>query len=238
MQTSTNSQDRQCPFSSCDGGGYIWVDNSTVRECICLVKQREKAMIERLFEVAKVPKMYQRTTLENFDPTRQPEAYRIAEAYVREWERVKEEGEWLLLVGDYGTGKTHLAFGILNALLNQGVSGLAATVPDMLDELRPGRDDENERMRALKTIDLLILDDLGAERDTEWVRERLFAIFNARSANLLPTVITSNVSLEELERQPHPWPATVNRIIGHSVIVYMQGESYRLKQARERRRPA
>src|SRR5690606_14703354 len=101
--SQANERVEICPFAECDGTGLIWTDSNTVRECRCRLKTRERAMMQRLFEIAKVPVMYRETTLENFDHTLQPNAYRAAERFVTDWEQVSTTGEWLVMIGSYGT---------------------------------------------------------------------------------------------------------------------------------------
>ena len=111
---------------------------------------------------------------------------------------------WLLFEGGYGTGKTHLAAAIGNARLAQGDTVVFITAPDLLDQLRntfsptseDSYDDVFERLRA---VQLLILDDLGAENPSGWALEKLYQLLNHRYTGQLPTVITTNVPLERLD---------------------------------------
>lgn len=226
-----------CPLGLCDGSGVILHEDAEGRVvaelCEHTVAERKRQEVERLFEAARIPSRFRGATFEAFDRSRQPAAYEAARRYADEWPAVQSEGRWLFLGGDVGTGKSHLAYAVLHALLRRGVAGLAATVPDLLDELRPGREDEADRLRVLKTVPLLVLDDLGAERQTEWVTERLFIVVNARYADKLPTVITSNLQLQELERIPG-WQRITDRILECAKVVHLRGESFRLNAARGR----
>jgi len=111
---------------------------------------------------------------------------------------------WLVLFGGYGCGKTHLAAAIANQAIERGQPVLFVVVPDLLDHLRatfsphsPVRYDE--RFEEVRTAPLLILDDLGTQSSTPWAQEKLFQIFNYRYTARLPTVVTSNQSLEEID---------------------------------------
>jgi DNA replication protein DnaC len=111
---------------------------------------------------------------------------------------------WLLLRGNYGTGKTHLAAAVGNARLAKGDMVLFMTTPDLLDYLRStfassadaGYDETFERIRDTQ---LLILDDLGVENPSQWAQEKLFQLLNYRYSHRKPTVITTNVDLDELD---------------------------------------
>jgi DNA replication protein DnaC len=108
----------------------------------------------------------------------------------------KPEG-WLLLEGNFGTGKTHLAAAIGNWRLNYGDPVLFITVPDLLDHLRGtfGPSSEvayDELFERIRKAPLLLLDDLGAEHQSGWAVEKLYQLFNDRHRLCLPTVITTN----------------------------------------------
>jgi DNA replication protein DnaC len=109
-----------------------------------------------------------------------------------------------VLLGGYGSGKTHLAAAIANQALTLGRQALFIVVPDLLDHLRsayaPTSDTGlDERMEAIREAPLLILDDLGAHHSTPWAQEKLFQIINHRYNSRLPTVVTSNQQFEEMD---------------------------------------
>ena len=110
---------------------------------------------------------------------------------------------WLLLLGSYGVGKTHLAAAIAAFAVNVGVPTLFLNVPDLLDWLRYayGAEDDNfeSRFEEIRNIRLLVMDDLGTQNTTPWATEKLYQIFNHRYVRRLPTVITTNQSLDEIE---------------------------------------
>ncbi len=111
---------------------------------------------------------------------------------------------WIVLEGKYGSGKTHLAAAIANARLAQGEQVIFITVPDLLDYLRsayaPNAEDTYDSLfDKVKNAYLLILDDLGAENPSQWAQEKLFQLLNHRYVNRMPTVITTNVELEQLD---------------------------------------
>ncbi len=230
MNLSTNEPQPR-PALGCVKCGFTgFIETPTgAAECECQIVAREKARMERLFNSAKIPARYRGKTLDNFDATWQPQAHKVAVDYAWTWPKM--QGESLFLVGPVGTGKSHLARAILVAMIQRHVmSGLAVTVPNLMDDLRPGasEDQRAEQMELLKTVPLLVLDDLGAQRTTEWVTERLFVIINARYDEMLPTIITSNVYLEDLRRIPG-WDRLVDRIVEMARAVKMQPGNYRVK---------
>lgn len=113
---------------------------------------------------------------------------------------------WLLFSGGYGCGKTHLAAAITNQRLDQGQAAIFVVVPDLLDHLRMtyGPDSEvryDELFNEVRTTSLLVLDDLGVQNATPWVQEKLFQILNHRYNSRLPTVLTTNQRLEDLDQR-------------------------------------
>lgn len=231
MPTFTNQDEPLCP--KCRDEKFIPVrdENGVERylRCQCLLKEIKQRHVEKLFASARIPKRFRHKTFENFECRLQPHAFDLCKKYVLNFEKLRRDGKSLFLVGPIGTGKSHLAFAILNNLLRAGIPGIAVTVPDLMDELRPknGESGENdEKMRTLKSVDFLILDDLGAQKNSDWVTERLFILLNARYAEMLPTVITSNNYLEELEKIPG-WQRIVDRLIEMCELIEFHGESFR-----------
>jgi len=110
---------------------------------------------------------------------------------------------WLLMLGRYGCGKTHLGAAIANHAIEAGVSTLFLTVPDLLDWLRyaytGGDMSFEERFEEIRDIPLLILDDFGTHNATPWAGEKIYQIINHRYINRLPTVVTSNFLINDFE---------------------------------------
>ena len=116
---------------------------------------------------------------------------------------------WMLILGESGCGKTHLAAAVANRVLREGGDAFFAVVPDLLDHLRAsfapdrGEPGYDELFEDVRNAPLLILDDLGPYKGSSWAMEKLFQIANHRFNAALPTVITSALSLGEL-REAHP----------------------------------
>lgn len=128
-------------------------------------------------------------------------------------------GLGIVLTGPVGSGKTFLAAAIANQLIESKLQVLFIIVPDLLDELRATYKSEINELDLLdsaRTIPILVLDDLGAHNYTDWTRNRLYSIINYRLNEQLPTVITSNLSLDEMEE--YLGVRTTSRIIQSSRI--------------------
>ena len=222
------SEKEKCPFNQCDGSGWCMDSENRVYRCKCQVVREKQARAERLFVAAKIPKRFRNKNLEDFDTKLQQDAWKIATRYVEKFDELREKDKnGLCFIGPTGTGKSHLAYGILNSLLAKGVPGLCGSVPEIMDQLRNYSEGETtERLELLKTLDVVILDDLGAERNSPWVTERLYVIINSRYNEVLPTIITSNHELEELQELPG-WERITSRIFEMCHLVVVDGPDYR-----------
>jgi DNA replication protein DnaC len=162
------------------------------------------------------------------------------------WAERGTEAQGLYLAGPVGTGKTHAAWMTLGLWClvtgtipytprTQGVEGWSTAGPwliftrvtDLLDDLRPG-DDSRQRVRDCQNARLLVLDDIGAEKASEWTAERLYTIVDHRYANCLPLIVTSNLPPSKLADQTGE--RTASRLAEMCEVVAMTGT--------DRRRPA
>ena len=113
---------------------------------------------------------------------------------------------WLVIIGHYGCGKTHLAAAIANYQRDRGTEAIFTTVPDLMDYLRVTFNANTsasfqQRFNSVMETPLLILDDLRTEQATAWVREKLFQLIEYRYTGQLPTIITSAKSIDELDER-------------------------------------
>jgi len=201
-----------CPI--CKGKGFLVYDvppghpdfNRAV-PCRCT---QARIAAERALDLRTVSNLgaLDRMTFDNFSPDAAglPESIRrdLHTVYELSLSFARQPEGWLVLMGGYGAGKTHLAAAIANYNVALGRPALFVVVPDLLDYLRatfsPSSDTGlDERMQMIRETPLLILDDLGAHNSTPWAQEKLFQILNHRYNNRLATVITTNQRLEELD---------------------------------------
>lgn len=133
-----------------------------------------------------------------------------AHDYVAHWEEMKSKSIGLLLWGDVGTGKSFFAGCIANALLEQGVPVLMTNFSRILNSLSGLYSDEkNQLIDSLNKYSLLIIDDLGIARNTEFALEQVFNIIDSRYRSKLPLIVTTNMTLDELK---HPQDLARTRI--------------------------
>ena len=196
-----------CPI--CHGMSWLRPPNGgPAIECECLLRRRAEKRARELREASGVSDaVYERLTFEAFDPRKtvapKCDMYGIKAACV---EFAAQPSGSLLLAGAYGTGKTHLAYAIAGELLRRSEPVYAASMPEMLTTIRNGFNDAQgysaeQRIRALRTVSVLVLDDWGTEKGSDWVSETMFSVLNARYNDRLPTVVTTNLSPAELTRK-------------------------------------
>ena len=201
----------------CGDRGWI-VDEGGARRCSC----RDEAVVPRLLAAARIPPRFAGKTLDNFDTgfgdererTERLRAHRAARRYVEEF--VTERGfreDGLLLIGRPGVGKTHLAAAVLSELVRRyRVRGLFVDFTSLLHDIRATFDPETAASSAgvlhpVTEAEVAVIDDLGAQKSSDWVREILYLILNTRYANRLPTLFTTNYRLEPVRRPPAQSPA-------------------------------
>ena len=133
-----------------------------------------------------------------FESAEPSEVLEVAKRYVDNWKTMRENGKGLLLYGTVGTGKSYSAYCIANALIDQGIPVLVTDITRIVNTLQGKFEDRQEYIDTLNTYSLLILDDLSAERKTEYMNEMVWSIINARYRSGKPLIVTTNLSSEEL----------------------------------------
>lgn len=181
-----------------------------------------------LKEAARIPALYRAMTFANYDCN---EMNRDALAYGKTLSTGTSGGRGLFLIGPTGVGKTHLAVAILQAWVQNNRSGAFCTVPLLMERLREcvhSHERKSRYLESLAKVDLLVLDDFGAEHDTDWVREQLLLIIDARYAEGKPMVITSNLTMEEFEAEGGIASQRIcSRLAGSCEVFLLDGEDRR-----------
>ncbi|MER7049552.1 ATP-binding protein [Streptomyces jumonjinensis] len=148
------------------------------------------------------------------------------------------QGRSLLIAGTTGTGKTHQAYGAVRSLISAGVRlrWKAVTAADLYADLRPrpGHDGERE-LRDLARCPLLIIDDLGAAKHSEWTEEITMRLMNRRYNELLPTLVTTNLGMADL--RAHIGDRVASRLSEMADKVILDGPDRRRTHAAGRRHP-
>ena len=209
--------------------------------CTCNIidqhKERQEAMIlKRYKDYSITPNSYDVKTINEYEPkdNTQLEARRLAIEYLENLEAVLKDGNNFTLLGASGTGKTHISMAIYNYAIKKGYNVLFLTVTDYFNVIKDGYaemgyDDRKRKysemtQRLAKEADLLILDDLGTSKLTEWANEQLFDLINSRVGK--STLVTSNYSQEVIASNPilNRW---FSRLRNNGVIHTIKGVDYR-----------
>jgi len=203
-----------CPERLCDGSGWLLDDDNVARPCPCRERRINRAQSRRIG--TGIPKRFRGVSFER-KPVCDMDPYVLQSVrhFVHRIEQNLDEGKGLWFFGDVGTGKTSLAMLVSKAALEAGSSVAIYSVPRLLADIKETYEDDSGRsyadlFRRLCEVDLLHLDDLGAEKRTEWVLEQLYSIVNERWQNERSIVVTTNLVLDELRDQIGP--RTVSRL--------------------------
>lgn len=163
------------------------------------IRMRERRQhIDQLRKAAFPESDMQGWTFENDDnPKERPS--QIARNYTKNFREMMERGKGLIFYGPVGTGKTYLAACIANALIDKGVPCIVTSVQRFLNTMPGMFDGRQEYIDKLNSADLLILDDLESERDTEYTKEMVYSIIDGRCRAKLPLIVTTNLTAEKLK---------------------------------------
>jgi DNA replication protein DnaC len=242
----------------CDGAGLRIVEEDgrqVARACECRVARRAARMLER----ARIPKRYEHCTLESFESgfrgaDKSLKAARLMMQRFVEGYPVETEGKGLLVTGDIGVGKTHIAVGLLKELIaRRGVSGLFYDYRELLKEVQNSYNKEVSAtelsiLRPVFEAEVLVLDELGAAKPSEWVWDTVAQILNSRYNERRTTIITTNYANEGSLLSGAESPAKramrdetlgdrigermLSRLQEMCVVVEMRGKDFRQSVAR------
>ncbi len=195
-------REQACPLGVCDGSGWILGPEDVARECECRAQRLKRGRTKGVASV--IPPRYRGVSFERPPVTDLPpfEVNRVKE-FVDNLDENLANGKGIWFLGDVGTGKTTLAMLISKTALERGHSVAIYSMPKLLARIRrtyegePGADTYSQFFDRLTSVDLLHIDDLGAERQTEWVIEQLYSIVNERYEAQKSILFTTNA--EQLE---------------------------------------
>lgn len=194
---------------------------------------------EKYKKQANLSKRFAKRTFDGFkiENEMQKNAYNKAFEYANNIDKYIENGTNIIFIGkgSVGTGKTHLACAIANHILERGIPVKVINIVSLVDELK---EFTPAVKKELKTVKVLLIDDLGKENGTVWLCSEIYGIINARYENELPTIITTEGSLSDLENNykveindkiVNKGVSMISRLTESCFLSVMQGEDYRKK---------
>ncbi len=223
-----------CSF--CFGTGMEVVPGKGARRCRCRMQDRQQS----LMEAARIPRRYSQCSLSNYHPEKgngsQLTAFNYAYRLTREYPAI-DRG--LLLMGSVGVGKTHLSAAILRGLIEKGVPCLFYEFGSLLKEIQESYNtiSQTSELKVLEPVfnsEVLVLDELGVSKSTDWVRETMMQIINTRYNDRKLTIFTTNYLDGRRSEQDETLEERIgvrlrSRLYEMCKTVYMEGADYRRK---------
>lgn len=200
-------------------------------------EERTQRRIKRLRKNGITDALYLKNT---FAADKNPESTvsRVSRNYVEAWELMKQGGHGMLLYGPPGTGKSFYACCIANALIDRGTFAFITSVPRIL-EYRGGYENEGSMRSELASAELLVLDDLGAERDTAYALEKVYDVVDLRYRTGKPLIVTTNLTQEEMEGADIQRRRIYDRVLEMcDMRLKLDGTSHRAETALRKRQEA
>jgi DNA replication protein DnaC len=230
-------KDQVCPLGVCDGSGWILGPEDVARACKCRAQRLERGRSRGISSV--IPPRYRSVSFDSppvSDMTRDLQtklAVTEVRAYVEDLDAQLGGGRGLWIFGDTGTGKTTLAMLVSKFALEAGRTVAIYSLPKLLARIRrtydsaPGGDSYLSLFEQLTSVDLLHIDDLGAEKRSDWVLEQLYALVNERYEAQRSVLVTTNLEVGDLEEQIGS--RTVSRLGQICKEVELRGTDHRWK---------
>jgi DNA replication protein DnaC len=231
--------ERACPLGACDGSGWILGPEDVARPCQCREGRLKRGRVRGV--ASAIPPRYRGVSFDRppvSDMARQAEtreAVGRVRGFIEAMDSRLEKGKGLWLFGDTGTGKTTLAMLVSKEALEKGHSVAIYSLPKLLARIRrtydeePGEDSYSAFFKRLTSVDLLHIDDFGAEKRSDWVLEQLYALVNERYEDERSVMLTTNLIVDKLEEQIGE--RTVSRLIETCEQIPLFGVDRRLENA-------
>ena len=194
-------------------------------ECKKSIKEEKQNQYKKYLHLYDMPKGLEDASFKNIykdDKGRVP-IIKYFKDFIEKYEK-KENPKGLYLNGSFGSGKTYLISALFNEMAKKGVQSIQVYYPELLRGLKASfQTDYEERFQKIKTVPLLLLDDIGAENSSNWARDEILGpILQYRMENHLPTFFTSNLTLEELENSLSFTQSGVDKVKARRIIERMK----------------
>ncbi|ASK61386.1 DnaC replication protein [Virgibacillus phasianinus] len=188
-------------------------------------RRKQRKLMNSFHYYSLINESLKQATLENYEPTSNEllKAKQIVTTYIDTFDGKQN----MLFTGIYGTGKSHLSVSITKKLMEQGYECLFLSLPKLLTKIKQTYNKEGateeELLSVIQRVDLLVLDDIGAEQQTEWSTSKLFEILDDRAGKA--TIYTTNLKSPELKKRVNE--RNFSRIMENTEVIVMNGSDYR-----------
>ena len=170
------------------------------------------------------------------DDGESPAATLKCKEYVEHWAEMRRENIGLLLYGPVGTGKTYLGCAVANALIDRGIPALITNMPKILEALKTPWKEGGNLIDKIQSYELVMIDDLGAERDTSTAAEQVYNIIDTRYRSGKPVIITTNLTAAEMKSPPNmAYKRVYDRILQNCKPIKLDGPSRRAEIGKAKR---
>ena len=225
---------------------HLGVEREVIVPVVCRCRQEEikkakrrqelEEEMQNLKRLSLIEEKFRNATLANFQKTEDNQKlYAVAKKYVDSFIQMEQDNQGLIFYGAAGTGKSYTAACIANELLKSWTSVVMTSFVKILQEIQKPQTDENEFMEKLNSPRLLIIDDLGTERNTEYALEKVYNVIDSRYRVKKPLILTTNLSLQEMQDASDiRYKRIYDRIFEMCYPVRATGRSWREQEAARR----
>lgn len=198
--------------------------------------RKDMERIASLRSASLMDERFSEATFDQFEVNKDNERnLKLCRRYVERFDLMMEKNQGLLFWGDVGTGKTFASACIANALLSRKIPVMMTSFVKLLSIIQSGEERDSAILSRMNRAKLVIFDDLGAERGTEYALEKVYGIVDARYRQKLPAIFTTNLTLAEMKAEIDVrYSRIYDRIFGNCYPMQFVGKSWRRKEANQR----
>lgn len=198
--------------------------------------EEEMRRIEKLRSASLMEAKLRDVTLSTFTTTKDNQKlYTVAKRYVENFDEMYKRSQGLLFWGPVGTGKSYTAACIANELLSRRVPVIMTSFVKILQNIQNMQVDESEFIARINSASLLVIDDLGTERNTDYALEKVYNIIDSRYLTGKPLILTTNLQLSDMQNcQDTRYKRIYDRIFEMCYPYRVSGTSWRVQQAAHR----
>lgn len=199
-------------------------------------EEKKRKDMERIVELRKLSLLdnrYEKATFDNFITNSYNEKnLKLCSRFAEHFDDMKSKNQGLLMWGNVGTGKSYAAACIVNYLLNTQTPCIMTSIVKILQLIQNNTSEENSIISRLSRVPLVVFDDFGTERNTDYALEKIYNILDSRYRSGLPMIVTTNLTFKEMQNEPDiRYSRLYDRIFECCYPMQFTGDSFRKKAA-------